>query len=263
MNTQTEESIYSKIQEWLSAYRETSKRVQKKRLENLIVVAMMPIIKKIARSIARRAEDPVEDLVQAGAIGLVKAIEKYTPEKNPKFRIYAGYLIVGEMQHYMRDKVAMIKVPREVLELALSIKNFSKTLSEKELEKLTDEKVAQALEVPVQKIKNAIDIDRRRKVISLDEIVNDSENKASIGDLTPSCDYDEFLERYDMKIELDDVIERLPADLKEIIRLFYYQDMKQKTIAERLNINEMMVSRKLKKAYSLMYKYIKDSEVSE
>ena len=166
MNTQTEESIYSKIQEWLTAYRETSKRVQKKRLENLIVVAMMPIIKKIARSIARRAEDPVEDLVQAGAIGLVKAIEKYAPEKNPKFRIYAGYLIVGEMQHYMRDKVAMIKVPREVLELALRIKNFSKTLSEKELEKLTDEKVAQALDVPVQKIKNAIDIDRRRKVIS-------------------------------------------------------------------------------------------------
>ena len=48
--------------------------------------------------------------------------------------------------------------------------------------------------------------------------MNDSENKVSIGDLTPSCDYDEFLERYDMKIELDDVIERLPADLKEIIR---------------------------------------------
>ena len=107
MNTQTEDSIYAKIQEWLIAYRETSKRVQKKRLENLIVVAMMPIIKKIAHSIARRAEDPVEDLVQAGSIGLVKAIEKYSPEKSPKFRIYAGYKIVGEMQHYMRDKVGL------------------------------------------------------------------------------------------------------------------------------------------------------------
>lgn len=260
MNTQTEDSIYAKIQEWLIAYRETSKRVQKKRLENLIVVAMMPIIKKIAHSIARRAEDPVEDLVQAGSIGLVKAIEKYSPEKSPKFRIYAGYKIVGEMQHYMRDKVAMIKVPREVLELALRIKNFSKTLSDKELEKLTDEKVAQALDIPVQKVKTAVDVDRRRKIVSLDEVVCNSENNASIGDLTPSCDYDEFLERYDMKIELDDVIEKLPEDLKQIIRLFYYEDMKQKTIAEKLNMNEMMVSRKLKKAYSLMYNLIKDSE---
>ena len=260
MNTQTEESIHIKIQEWLTAYIETSKRVPKKRLENLIVVAMMPIIKKIARSIARRAEDPVEDLVQAGAIGLVKAIQNYNPEKKSKFRIYAGYLIVGEMQHYMRDKVSMIKVPREVIELAVRIKNFSKSLSEKELERLTDEKVAQALEVPVQKIKTAIDVDRRRKVISLDEVVNDSENNVSLGDLTPACDYHEFVERYDMKIELDDVIERLPEDLNKIIKLFYYEDMKQKDIAEEMNMNEMMVSRKLKKAYTLMYKYIKDLE---
>ena len=255
-----EESIYSKIQEWLVAYLETSKRVQKKRLENLIIVAMMPIIKKIARSIARRAEDPVEDLVQAGAIGLVKAIQNYNPEKNSKFRIYAGYLIIGEMQHYMRDKVAMIKVPREVLELAVRIKNFSKSLSEKELERLTDEKVAQALEVPVQKIKTAIDVDRRRKVISLDEVVNESENSVSLVDLTPACDYNEFVEQYDMKIELDDIIERLPEDLNRIIKLFYYEDMKQKDIAEKMNMNEMMVSRKLKKAYTLMYKYIKDLE---
>lgn len=260
MNTQMEESIYSKIQEWLVAYLETSKRVQKKRLENLIIVAMMPIIKKIARSIARRAEDPVEDLVQAGAIGLVKAIQNYNPEKKSKFRIYAGYLIIGEMQHYMRDKVAMIKVPREVLELAVRIKNFSKSLSEKELERLTDEKVAQALEVPVQKIKTAIDVDRRRKVISLDEVVNESENSVSLVDLTPACDYNEFVEQYDMKIELDDIIERLPEDLNRIIKLFYYEDMKQKDIAEKMNMNEMMVSRKLKKAYTLMYKYIKDLE---
>ncbi len=260
METQVEESIYTRIQEWLEAYKQTNKRVQKKRLENLIVVAMMPIIKRIARSIARRAEDPVEDLVQAGSIGLVKAIEKYNPDRNAKFRIYAGYLIVGEMQHYMRDKVAMIKVPREVLELAIRIKNFSKTLSDRELEKLTDEKLAQVFDVPVQKVQTAIDVDRRRKVVSLDEIVNDSENNASIGDLTPAGDYNEFVERYDMKIELDDVIERLPEELKTIIKLFYYEDMKQKNIAKKMNMNEMMVSRKLKKAYSLMYKYIKDAE---
>lgn len=258
MDIQSEESIYTKINEWLLAYNDTSKRVQKKRLENLIVVAMMPIIKKIAHSIARRAEDPVEDLVQAGAIGLVKAIQKYDSAKNPNFRIYAGYLIVGEMQHYMRDKVAMIKVPREVLELAIRIKNFSKTLSDKELERLTDEKLATALDVSVQKVQSAVEIDRRRKVVSLDEVVNNSENNASIGDLTPACDYEEFQERYDMKIELDDVIEKLPNDLKKIIKLFYYEDMKQKNIAEEMNMNEMMISRKLKKAYSLMYSYIKE-----
>jgi len=255
-----EESIYSKIQVWLDAYQNTTKRVQKKRLENLIVIAMLPVIKTIARSIGRRAEDPIDDLVQAGSIGLVKAIEKFDPTKNVKFKIYAGYLIVGEMQHYMRDKVAMIKVPREVLELAIRIKNFSKNLSDADLDKLTDEKVAKALDVSVQKIQTAVDIDRRRKVVSLDEVITESENNASIMDLTPACDYDEFLDRYDMKLELDDVIKRLPPDLKQIIELFYYQDLKQKDIAETLDMNEMMVSRKLKKAYSKIYTLIKDSE---
>ena len=259
MDIQTEDSIYTKIDEWLETYLNTTKRVVKKRLENLIVVAMMPVIQRIARSIARRAEDPVEDLVQAGAIGLVKAIGKYDPTINKKFKIYAGYLIVGEMRHYLRDKVAMIKVPQEVIELSIRIKNFSKTLSDKELENLTDEKLATQLDTSVQKVKTAIEVDRRKKVISLDEVVKDSENDASIGDLTPAYDYNEFVEKYDIKIELDDIIKRLPQELKEMITLFYYEDMKQKDIAEKFGMNEMMVSRKLKKAYSLMYKYIKNS----
>ena len=66
-----------------------------------------------------------------------------------------------------------------------------------------------------------------------------------------------------MRIELDDIIERLPKDLKQIIKLFYYEDMKQKQIAEKMNMNEMMISRKLKKAYSIMYNYIKDSEFTD
>ena len=132
-------------------------------------------------------------------------------------------------------------------------------MSDKELENLTDEKLATQLDTSVQKVKTAIEVDRRKKVISLDEVVKDSENDASIGELTPAYDYNEFVEKYDIKIELDDIIKRLPQELKEMITLFYYEDMKQKDIAEKFGMNEMMVSRKLKKAYSLMYKYIKNS----
>lgn len=256
-----DDSIYIKIQEWLDSYRISENATQKKHLMNLIVVAMMPVIKKIANSIARRAEDPVEDLVQAGSIGLVKAIERYKAELCPKFRIYAGYLIVGEMQHYMRDKVALIKVPREIVELAMRIKNFVKDLSEDELDDLTSQKVAEALDVPVQKVNTAIDVDRRKKIASLDELISVDGNRATIGDLTPAYDYKEFSEKYDMQMELDDVIKRLPAEYKEIIELFYYEDLKQTEIAQRLDMNQMMVSRKLKKAFSYMYNIIKKQDM--
>jgi len=224
---------------------------------NLIVVAMMPVVKKIANSIARRAEDPIEDLVQAGSIGLVKAIERYNPELCPKFRIYAGYLIVGEMQHYMRDKVSLIKVPREIIELAMRIKNFVKDLDEEEIDSLTSEKVAEALDVPVQKVNIAIDVDRRKKVTSLDELLNVDGNKTSIGDLTPAYDYKEYSEQKDRQMEIDEIIKNLPLEYKEIVELFYYEDMKQAEISEKLGLNQMMVSRRLKKAFNHMYSIIK------
>ena len=260
LSNSNDESIYIKIQDWLESYRNSNNNHKKKRLMNLIVVAMMPVIKKIANSIARRAEDPVEDLVQAGSIGLVKAIKRYNPELCPKFRIYAGYLIVGEMQHYMRDKVSLIKVPREIIELAMRIKNFVKDLSEEEMDNMTSQKVAEALDVPIQKVNTAIDIDRRKKVASLDELISIDGNKTSIGDLTPAYDYKEFSEKYDMHMEIDNIIKNLPAEYKEIVELFYYEDMKQTEIAQKLNLNQMMVSRKLKKAFNYMYNIIKKQD---
>lgn len=260
LSNSNDESIYIKIQDWLESYKNSNNNHKKKRLMNLIVVAMMPVIKKIANSIARRAEDPVEDLVQAGSIGLVKAIKRYNPELCPKFRIYAGYLIVGEMQHYMRDKVSLIKVPREIIELAMRIKNFVKDLSEEEMDNMTSQKVAEALDVPIQKVNTAIDIDRRKKVASLDELISVDGNKTSIGDLTPAYDYKEFSEKYDMHMEIDNIIKNLPAEYKEIVELFYYEDMKQTEIAQKLNLNQMMVSRKLKKAFNYMYNIIKKQD---
>ena len=242
-------------------YSKSEDSVKKERLMNFIVLAMMPVIKKIAGSVARRSEDPIEDLIQAGSIGLVKAIKRYNPELCPKFRIYAGYLIVGEMQHYMRDKVSLIKVPREIIELALRIKNFIKNLSEEEMDSMTSQKVAEALDVPVQKVNTAIDIDRRKKIASLDEVINVDGNKTSIGDLTPAYDFVEYSEQKDMQMEIDEIIRNLPSEFKEIVELFYYEDLKQTEIAEKLGMNQMMVSRRLKKAFNYMYEIIKKQDL--
>ena len=62
-------------------------------------------------------------------------------------------------------------------------------------------------------------------------------------------------------IILRDVIEKLPDDCREIVKLFYYEDLNQKEISEKLNINQMRISRKLKKAFSMLYKMIADSGV--
>ena len=141
-------------------------------------------------------------------------------------------------------------------------KNFLKImdLSEEEMDNMTSQKVAEALDVPIQKVNTAIDIDRRKKVASLDELISVDGNKTSIGDLTPAYDYKEFSEKYDMHMEIDNIIKNLPAEYKEIVELFYYEDMKQTEIAQKLNLNQMMVSRKLKKAFNYMYNIIKKQD---
>ena len=119
----------------------------------------------------------------------------------------------------------------------------------------------EALDVPVQKVQTAIDVDRRKKVTSLDELINIDGNKTSVGDLTPAYDYQEYSEQKDRQMEIDEIIKNLPVELKEVVELFYYEDMKQTEIAEKLDLNQMMVSRRLKKAFNYMYSIIKKHDM--
>ena len=133
---------------------------------------MIPVIKKIARTIARRANDPVEDLVQAGAIGLLKAIDSYSEEISENFRIYAGYLIIGEMKHYLRDKLNTIRVPRHIQELVYRINSFTRSLTAEEMNELTNDDVAGVLKISSTAVDFALLADRRRSTLSLEELYN-------------------------------------------------------------------------------------------
>ena len=71
--------------------------------------------------------------------------------------------------------------------------------------------------------------------------------------------YNEVRELQDAKIILRDVIEKLPEEYRELVKLYYYNDMDQKDIAEMKNLSKMQISRKFKKAFSLLYKMIADN----
>ena len=90
---------YEEIGEWLRIYKSTEDEKQKKHLQNVIALAAMPLVKKIARGLARRNTDPVEDIIQVGNVGLVKAIQLYNPKVSENFKTYATYLITGEIRH--------------------------------------------------------------------------------------------------------------------------------------------------------------------
>ena len=255
----SDQNTYELIGQWLEEYHSAANKYKKARMKALIVTQMLPIIKKIARTIARRSYDPIDDMVQAGAIGLLKAIDSYSRDVNENFKIYAGYLIIGEMKHFLRDKLNTIRVPGHIQELSLRINTFTSSLTQEEVNELTNDDVAEALNVAPNAVTNALQADRRKSTVSLDEIFAADSDNLGYEEIFTKDDDPRDIE--DTKIILRDVIEKLPDDCREIVKLFYYEDLNQKEISEKLNINQMRISRKLKKAFSMLYKMIADSGV--
>ena len=257
-----DEHEYQQINEWLEEFAKSKDKERKKKIKAMIVTKMLPIVRHIARAIARRAYDPIEDMVQAGSIGVLKAVEKFSFNLGVEFRIYAGHLIIGEMRHYLRDKLHSIRVPAHIQELIFRITTFTNTLTQEQLNDLTCYEIASAINIPTQKVDFALMAERRRKVISIEDYIPEkTTGYLNFEQVMPYDNYKEMEEIQEIRLILDGVIKYLPGDCRKIIELYYYRDMAQNDIADVLGLTQMTVSRRLKKAFNLLYDMIADSEM--
>ena len=242
-------------------YKNAKDEKQKNHLQNVIVLTAMPLVKKIARGLARRNTDPVEDIIQVGSVGLVKAIQLYKPEVSENFKTYATYLITGEIRHYLRDKVAMIKAPREIYELAYRVNKMMEKLKDEQGNEPTETMLAEELGTSVGKIKEVIDVERRKQTISLDQIITTS-NDESLSLFDKIADDNHYnLETFqEDKILINDAISKLDVKLQEVVVLNYFEDMSQTQIANKLGISQMQVSRRLKKALNMLLTILSEKE---
>ena len=146
-------------------------------------------------------------------------------------------------------------------ELVFKISTAVKQLKEKGNEEPTDEQIAEIVGVSTSKIHEVMEIELCKTTLSLDQTLTSADDDdLTLIDKIPAGDYQEFLSSYENKIMLAAAIKKLPPDLQQIIELSYYQDLNQREIAEKINISQMQVSRRLKKALSKMYEIIKYQE---
>jgi len=255
--TSSDEIFSPELDEMLRRYLTTEMDNQSHdKLRDQIVARVMPYVKKIAHGLARRSSDPVEDLIQVGNIGLLKAVEKFNPLVGSSFKTYATYFITGEIRHYLRDKTSMIKAPRQMYELYYRINQIVSKLTEQLGRTPTDLELADELQCPVNKITQAQDIERRRLPVSLDQfMVNDSGGNDTVYmERLVDQNQTEFTETYENKMVVERAMHTLKEDLREVVRMTYYEDLSQTEIAERLGISQMQVSRRLRKALELLSK---------
>lgn len=263
MIQQDSDNIFSQVQDWIVEYKTTTDEKLKTKLKKLITMALMPFVRKVAVGLARRSTDPLDDLIQAGSLGLIKAMELYDVNVSQRFKTYATYLITGEMKHYLRDKANVIRAPRDIHELSYRIKSLLRDIK-LDGSDVSADKIAQALCVPVEKVQEVFDTDRRRKVLSLDEmVVSDEDYYIPLIEKIPDKSYQEDLDLSEAKMMLNDAIDKLDDRLKETISLVYYDDMNQREVAEKLNISQMQVSRRLKQAFDELYDIITNKDKVE
>ena len=234
-----------------------------KLIRDKIVETSISLVKRIAYGLARRSTDPVDDLIQVGSIGLVKAIEQFDPNAGAKFYTYATHLITGEIRHYLRDKTSMIRAPRELQELSFRISRLIQDLINELGREPTDSEVADVLQIEPDKISEAYEVDRRRTLISLDQTLttDGTSEQLLIDTLEDSAHLLKFGSEED-NIMLQTAIRQLKENLRQVVEMTFYKDLSQTEVARRLGISQMQVSRRLRAATSELQRILLGNKMS-
>ncbi|MEI6125575.1 MAG: FliA/WhiG family RNA polymerase sigma factor [Pseudomonadota bacterium] len=209
-----------------------------------LILKYAPLIKYIANRIACRLPQhiDIQDMINSGVLGLMDAIEKFDSSKGVKFETYAEYRIKGAILDSLR---AMDWVPRSVRKVATMLENTYADLEKRLGRHATDEEVAQAMDVGVEKFHKLINRVSHVTMVSLERDPKNTNSKHSLLDKLMDEDNATPFERLDNE-ELKDVlannIDRLPEKEKVVISLYYYNELTMKAIGKRLNLTESRVS---------------------
>ena len=245
-----------KLNKMVLLYKSATESAKKRVYHFKTVEAGLVLVRRIASSISPQNAPQYEDLLQVGALGLIKAINAYEPERNTRFSTYATYFIKGEIRHYIRDKADLIKTPRKVQELLFKIYSVRKELMEGGNSEPSIEQISEYMEIPVKKIREVVNIEQYKSLLSLDQSYVTDSDDVSLIDKIPSTKSREDINSSENRVMLQAAIEKLPEELKDILKMNFYEDMSQREISEKLGISQMQVSRKIKKALHIMYNII-------
>ena len=203
---------------------------------------LSPLIKHIA---TKFYEVPFEDLMQAGAIGVLKAYKNYRQNNNVKFSSYAYDYIFGEMYELVM-KNRKIKVTKDILKLAKQIEHARNALSLK-LGKIPNyEELSQYLEIPLNQIAEVLYV--TGEMISLDD---NTQEARELYETIPSKESISLEE----KLTLEEGIESLKEEEQKIIKYRYFNDLTQSETAKKMCMSQVMISRYEQKSLKKLRQY--------
>jgi RNA polymerase sigma-B factor len=216
-------------------------------LRDELVTMHLNVVRYLASRFAHRGE-PLDDLVQVGCVGLIKAVDRFDPARGVEFITFAMPTIVGEIKRYFRDKGWAVRVPRRLQELSLAVGKTADALAVTLGRSVTVEDIADALDASCEEIIEAQELGTAYCTMSLDAAVpGDRESKPTtlaerLGDADPA------IARSEERAWLRRACETLEPKERLVISLRFYEEASQADIARRLGVSQMFISRLQKRA---------------
>lgn len=214
-------------------------------LRDRLIMDYAPLIKFVAKRIAARLPSNIDldDLISAGVIGLIDAIEKYDPSRDNKFKTYAEFRIRGAILDELRSQDW---VPRSVRDKAKRIERTFLELEQQLGRSATDSEVSQALGLELNQYYDMVSKVKAVTLLSIDELtVNQNHDRKSLLDCLENLNSKNpfaHLKNKDVRQLLKDNIEVLPEKQKLVLSLYYYEDLNLKEIGRILEVTESRIS---------------------
>lgn len=212
-------------------------------LRDALTRTCLPFAGRMARRYRGRGES-LEDLEQVARLGLVKAIDRYDPERG-SFTAYAVITISGEIKRHFRDRTWGVHVPRRIQDLSLEVGHASMVLTTELSRTPTPQELAERLKVNEAAVMEALESAAGYSPSSLNAPAG-GDGPLEFGDLLG--DHDSDLEMVDDKLTVAGLLLRLPARERRMLAMRFYGNRTQAEIAAELGISQMHVSRLLSRS---------------
>lgn len=217
-----------------------------------------PMVRMAAGKMSRNRPDLFDDLYQVGQLSLFRLLKQFDPGLGMPFEPYAMKSLIGHMKNYLRDKSWYIQVPRRIKEKGLVVQQAIDELTIALERSPNVEEIAAHLGLEVEETLEILAGRDLYHYVSLDTPISEDDSTSVLGELigSPADDFAALEKRLD----LEEAMANLEAEESEVLFLVFEGGLSQRTIAERLGVSQMSVSRIQKRAIDKLRRILSEQD---
>jgi RNA polymerase sigma-B factor len=226
-----------------------------------LIEQYMSLVRSLARRYSYRGEQ-LEDLVQIGAIGLIKAIDRFDLERGVELTTYATPNIIGEIKRHFRDKGWSVRVPRGLQELNVQLSRLVEQLTVQLARSPTIPELAKAAGVEEEEVLEALESGRAYTSLSLSVGSGGSGDDDDLDPLESLGTEEHQYEVSEDRAVLAPGFKVLDERERKILQLRFFEGLTQSQIAQQIGISQMHVSRLIRRSLEKIRETIAEDEES-